>query len=218
MSDNLDTGQAGLQAHSSEADALHFMMRQYMAQVRTAMPVKIVAVHGGGVATVGTVDVQPMVHQQDGAGSTTPHGIVYGLPYSRAQGGASAFIIDPKVGDMGVVVVADRDITKVKNTGGPAAPDSQRRFSLSDGMYVGGAMNAAPKQYVHFIDDTTMEIVSTGTITLKAPQSVIESDTLTIKANIVVQGTMHNNGVNVGLDHVHLHVKAGNDNSGPPVS
>ena len=79
--------------------------------------VQVVAVtNDGGVEPVGFVDVHPMVAQVDGKGQPTPHGVIYGLPYIRVQGGSNAVILDPQVGDIGLAVFCAQDISKVKAT------------------------------------------------------------------------------------------------------
>jgi hypothetical protein len=108
------------------------------------------------------VDVMPLVSQVDGNNNTQRHGVVYGLPYFRIQGGANAVICDPVVGDIGYVVVSDRDISSVKSnaakitgsanpsSSNQVTPGSSRRNDLADGVYVGGILNATPKQYIQF--------------------------------------------------------------------
>ena len=84
--------------------------------------VKIVAVHGGGLSLVGTVDVQPLVKLIDGNRISSSHSVVYGIPYFRIHGGSNAIIIDPAVGDIGFVICSDRDISSVKATKSAGEP------------------------------------------------------------------------------------------------
>ncbi len=129
-------GQAGLTAASSDLNALTFLIRQELSKVRTNVPVKIVAVHGGGVGAAPTVDVQPLIKQTDGQGNSTDHGIIYNIPVSRSQGGGSAIINDPKVGDIGHMSISDRDTSALKaNQGKTSTPGSQRMHDMSDGIY-----------------------------------------------------------------------------------
>lgn len=139
-----------------------FIIRQMISKLGTMKVVQVVTVHGGGLAATGTVDVMPLVSQIDGNNNTQPHGVVYGLPYFRIQGGTNAIICDPVVGDIGYVVVSDRDISSVKKnassiTGSAnpspsnqVTPGSARRNDLADGVYVGGILNATPKQIIQF--------------------------------------------------------------------
>lgn len=160
-------GQAGPTCASSEFNALSFLFSQMMGGNATATLVQVKAVtNDGGVSPVGTVDVQPMVNQTDGAGNATPHGIISGIPYFRLQGGTNAVIIDPQVGDIGVAVFASEDISVVKVTKATANPGSFRTFDWADGLYIGGFLNGTPIQYIQFIEGGGIALKSTGKITL----------------------------------------------------
>jgi len=153
---------------ATEYNALNFMIRQILSQVNTATLVQVKAVtNSGGVAAVGTVDVLPLVNQKDASGNAIPHGTVYGLPYCRMQGGANAIILDPQVGDIGIAVFANRDISAVKATKKQNNAGSARQFSMADGMYVGGVLNAAPTNYVQFVGNN-INIVASGQVNVKA--------------------------------------------------
>jgi hypothetical protein len=152
-------GQTGLSSAGGEYNAHRFLVWQLLGLVGTVKVVKVIAVHAaGGLAVGGTVDVQPLTNQIDGQGNSTPHGTVFGLPYIRLQGGANAVIIDPVAGDIGLAVIADRDISAVKSKRGQANPGSFRRFDMADGIFLGGILNAVPEQYVEFIADGGLKL------------------------------------------------------------
>lgn len=140
---------------ADDHNVVAFIVKRYLAQMSTMKVVKVKAVAGGGTAaSPGTVDVQPLVNQLDGYGNKVEHGTVYKLPWYRMQGGSGAVVCDPKAGDVGMVICADRDTSAVRTSGGePANPGSYRKFDLADGVYVGGILNGAPEQFVAFTDD-----------------------------------------------------------------
>ena len=118
-------GQQTVSDANSDTDAISFLVKQLVARLDTMKLVQVTAVHGGGEGQpAGTVDVTPLVSQIDGNGYGTPHGTVYGLPWSRLQSGKSGIICDPQVNDIGYVMAADRDISKVKATSTAALPGS----------------------------------------------------------------------------------------------
>ncbi|ENN86082.1 hypothetical protein RHSP_32113 [Rhizobium freirei PRF 81] len=164
-------GQQGITDNTDLYNAIRFLIQQELSEARTALPVKIIAVHGGGVGAAPTVDVQPMVNQIDGQGNQTPHGIIYGLPVSRSQGGAAGVIMDPVIGDVGHIIISDRDTSSLRsNEGAQSNPGSFRRSNLSDGVYHGAMLNAVtPTRYVnlngpgiHIVDEFGNSI-QTGT-------------------------------------------------------
>lgn len=164
-------GQVGLGANAGERyNELYAMIFTILGRVQTMALVEVMAVtNAGGVEPVGFVDVKPMVNQVDGVGKSTPHATIFGVPYTRIQGGARAIIMDPVVGDVGWMACSARDISSVKSTRAAANPGSKRRFDLADGVYMGGTLNAAPTSYVAFTD---------GGITM-TPDSGATSITLT---------------------------------------
>jgi hypothetical protein len=144
---------------NNEFNVWSFLVKSFLARVRTAMPVQVIScTNSGGVSPFGFVNVQPLVNQIDGVGNSIPHAQIFQLPYFRLQGGYNAIICDPEKDDIGVAVFADRDITRVKNTQAQALPGSRRKHDFSDGMYFGGILNKVPKQYVEFITGTGITI------------------------------------------------------------
>lgn len=170
---------------TSEYNAQVFLVQQILSRVSTSTLVKIVAVtNAGEISPVGFVDVLPLVNQLDGDDQAMSHQTVYGLPYFRMQGGANAVIIDPQIGDIGICLFADRDISKVKATKAQGNPGSKRRFNMSDGLYIGGVLNGTPERYVLFRNDG---------MTIKSPQG------LTIDAETYLDGSLSVTGnVSVG--------------------
>ena len=146
-------GQLGFTDDSDLFHQINFLIQQALSNVRTGVEVKVVAVHGGGVGPAPTVDVQPLVKQMDGLGNSSSHGTVYGLATTRIQGGTGALINDPKVGDVGHVIVSDRDTSSLRaNNGAESNAGSFRRHDLADGVYHSAMLNPAmPTNYVQFL-------------------------------------------------------------------
>lgn len=200
-------------AAASDYNALVAVMRRMLVEVRTAIPVKVCAVSGAGLAPVGFVDVQPMVHQQDAAGQTMPHGVVYNVPYFRLQGGGSAVVLDPAVGDIGLAVMADRDILNVKTARTAAPPGSFRHNSMADALYLGGFLNAAPSQYIQFTPDGVV-IHTPGTVEISAKSLKISGDA-SISGSLNVGQDVQAGGVSL-VSHVHGGVMPGSGTTSAP--
>lgn len=195
-----------------------FHIQQQLGLVRTMELVKVVAVtNNGELAIAGSVDVLPLVNLLDGQGNASEHITVYELPYTRAQGGTNAVIMDPKVGDIGWAAIPARDISSVKAAKGQANPGSYRRFSLSDGVYVGGILNGVPVQYIQFTDNGIKIADKSGNIIQTSEDGIALTDS---KGNVLVTGAsgLTYNGVNIGDTHKHTEVQSGGDLSGPPQS
>lgn len=192
----------------------------------TLVQVKAITADGDGYR----VDIQPMVAQLDGAGNALAHGTIHDIPVWRVQGGTSALIVAPVVGDIGVAVFCSSDISGVKRRKTPTTPGSLRRYDWSDGIYFGGILGPAATQFLKF-EDGALTITSTGTVTINAPNgaTINAGDSLTLTAGTVTaSGDLHVTGnISTGAgstfngksfdNHTHSGVTTGSGNSGPPV-
>lgn len=214
---NAGAGVRGFQEPESSATEfarIAFVVRAMLNKVATVTLVKVMGVTNvGAAAPVGFVDLMPLVNQIDGAGNATPHGTIYKCPYLRVQGGANAVIIDPQVGDLGIALFADHDISSVVANKGQANPGSRRRFDMADALYIGGVLNGTPTQFVRFAADG---------VHIDSPVGVtIDTPLLTVTGAIVAQSTIVATGDVTGAGtslHTHTHggVQPGGGNTGGP--
>lgn len=182
-----------LLSSANEFQALEFFWQMMMLGVQTSILVEVMTVHAGGVGRAGTVDVRPLVDQIDGDGNAVPHKTIYGRPYFRLQSGLSAIICDPQEGDIGKCVFCQRDISSViaaAQAGSSALsgpPASLRLFNYADGLYVGGYLNATPTNYIEFLADGGINIVTTGPVNING--AIISTAGEITDASGVVLGT-----------------------------
>lgn len=204
-------------------NAQAFVIQQFINKVQTSTLVRVDAVtNSGGVSPVGFVDVTPMVNQVDAQGLPTPHVTIFNVPYMRLQGGSNAVILDPKVGDIGICVFASRDISKVKKTKKQANPGSARKYSYSDGLYIGGFLNSTPSQYVQFTD-SGITVHSPGTVKIEAgtactvdTPAFTVNGAATVNGGLTVTGDATAGGVSLKT-HRHGGVQTGSGQTGTPV-
>lgn len=145
---------------SNDSNVHEFLIDRRLNDISTATLVKIVkapydkdgnTIPAGTPGVPGFVDVVPLVNQLDGYGNSIPHDTVFRLAYHRFEGGAGAIICDPGEGDIGKMVVADRDTSSVRRTGEQSDPGSRRKFSKADGTFFGKTQSKTPpNQYVTF--------------------------------------------------------------------
>lgn len=200
------------QPTSADTDwqALEFFVLSRILNRQTVTLVQIVSVTPPASGAVGVVDVLPLVGQVDGAGNVIPHETIYNRPYSRVQGGTNAIIIDPAVGDIGVMVFASRDISSVIKSQQAAPPASGRLFSYADGLYLYSLARGTPTQFVQFTNSG---------ITITTPHQV----TITATGGVNINGATISGagevtdalGKVLGT-HVHSGVTTGGSNTGPP--
>lgn len=149
MADKIYTGQATFADTTSDVNRTEFIMQQMLNQVATATLVTVKAVD----AEAGTVDIEPMVAQLDGAGNAIPHGTIFKAPFFMPRAGESAVMLVPAVGDIGLAIFCHNDISAAKRAKKPSNPGSRRRFSWSDALYLGGFLGPEPTQFIRLDDD-----------------------------------------------------------------
>ena len=155
---------------SNDLSRQKLLIKSILTGVRTSLPVEVIAVYNNGdIAPIGYVDIQPLVNQVSPSGKPTPHATIFNVPYFRLQGGSNAVIIDPQVGDIGLASFCDRDITGVKQAKAKAIPLSTRKHDISDAVYTGSIIGAAPTQYVQF-NGSGITIHSPSKVTVNAPE------------------------------------------------
>lgn len=223
-------------AFSGEWNQMDFAIRSVMSGMATTTLVQVKAVRpkDGGYE----VDAQPMVAQVDGAGNAVEHGVIHGMPVWRVQGGNSAVIVEPAVGDIGVAVFCSSDVSGVKRTKAPTTPGSFRKFDWGDGIYMGGVLGGTVGQFVR-MDANGIAIASPAAITIQTEGDVlvnsngsttinatgglvVNADTATFSGDLAVSGDLTTgpgstfNGKSFD-SHQHSGVTAGGANSGPPV-
>ena len=198
---------------ASAFNATNAAIRRVLAMLGATALVQVRAVRGTGLEPVGMVDVQPMVHQQDGAGRTTPHGIIHNVPYLRLQGGRRALICDPAVGDIGAIIVCGRDIASVKTTRQPGAPGSYRQHDYADSLYIGGFLNTAPQEYAGWVGEDFV-LSTTGRFVVNAAQCQINC-AVQVQGALSAEGDVHAGSISV-QEHTHAGVQPGAGKTGAP--
>lgn len=167
---------------ATDANAQQFMMQQFLMGKAFITLAVVTDVSESGE----TVSVRPMVQGFTGSGNVVSNQEpIYGVPVWRLQRGASAVIMPPVAGDIGLIAICDRDITSVKKTKADALPGSNRTHSYSDAVYLGGLLNAEPTQYVKFSNDG-IDIVSPLVVNVQANiVSLNADDRVSINAPII---------------------------------
>ncbi|MFW5410794.1 Gp138 family membrane-puncturing spike protein [Pectobacterium brasiliense] len=221
---------------ATDANAQQFLMHQFLMGKSFITLALVMAVSEDGEV----VSVKPMVDGFTGIGDRIPNSVISGVPVWRLQRGASAVIMPPVEGDIGLIAICDRDISSVKATKESALPGSNRTHSYSDAIYLGGVLNAEPSQYVKFANDG-IDIVSPlvvsvngnavivnaeDKISLNAP--VIEANgqltqgagtfagNATFGGGITATGEITGNGIALST-HVHGGVESGGSNTQGPL-
>ncbi|MGO4743969.1 oxidoreductase [Serratia quinivorans] len=131
---------------NTDANTMEFVMRRFLDRHCFVTLCRVTAITDSGLS------IMPLLHAFTGSGDKVDGGTITGVPFFRLQSGVSAIIMDPFVGDIGLALICDRDISAIKQTGSAALPGSNRMHSLSDAVYLGGVLNQSPTQTIAFTD------------------------------------------------------------------
>ncbi|CDG32721.1 baseplate assembly protein [Parasaccharibacter sp. TMW2.1882] len=195
--------------------ALDSLIASHINQIGPSMLVQVETVTTEAAAITGKVTVRPMVQQQDALSRTLPHDLIHNVPYLRLQGGRSAFIIDPKPGDIGFIIISGRDHTHAITTRQPSPPASFRQFSMQDCVYVGGFLNEGPDQFIQATDQG-WRIVTPGSVTIDAQGPLtLKASRIEATCDIVTSGDVQAGGISL-KQHTHGGVQTGPGTSAPP--
>lgn len=176
---------------TSEAEAFAFNFHRLLNSNFFIELVRVVAIKGE-VPNL-SVDVLPLVTQTDKTGAMIENSTIFGCPVFRLQRGASAVIMDPVPGDIGMIAVCDADTTGARATREPSVSPTKRRHSKSDALYLGGFLNATPTEYVQFTGNG-INIVTPGQIQVNAPSgTTFTTPTLHVTGDITAGGNITDN-------------------------
>jgi hypothetical protein len=200
-----------------EALRTQALILSLIKDIRTAIPVKVVAVHPGVGAppAIGTVDVQPLVQTVDGAGKLWSLGVTYGAQFCRIQAGATAIVVDPSVNDIGLAIACDRDISSVIASAGLAAPGSARAHDISDLIYLYSVVSAAAITQYILANAEGITLLSPNTITIQGAQINMIGPINANGATISGAGEITDAASKVLGTHIHPDPQGGV--TGPPV-
>lgn len=168
---------------SSDYNSLSFAIWQQLAQVNTLELAVVMAVNADM-----TVDVKPLLNALTPDNEAIEPVIIYNIPYLRIQAGQNALKITPQVGDIGLVGYCQRDISGVVLNKGQANPQSNRKFSNSDGVYICSVAGLAQKP-VRFMEISDSQISINGDVPL-----VVNASAMTVNADLTVNGNITASG------------------------
>lgn len=150
-------------AQINDAEAMAYAFDMLMSERYFIEIVNVVDVRGDAPNLV--IDAMPLVMRTDRTGAQIQNSILYDIPVFRLQRGSSAIIMNPVVGDIGMIAICDRDTTLVRANRKESVPGSGRKHSKSDALYLGGFLNSQPTEYVEFTG-SGINIKSPGTVNI----------------------------------------------------
>lgn len=187
-------------------------VRKAMRETRVSMPARIVSYDAG----LRRAQVQILQSERTEDGEIIRQPVVTDVPVFMPIGGGASITTPIAGGDTGIVVFADQDIGGWISDDDTSAPDSGRRHSLNDAMFIpGDGRSAADADNVIItFGGATIKITPGGDVDIDAPGDVSISSGGDVKISAggaveIESADLTHNGVNVGDDHVHGGVLSG---------
>lgn len=181
-------------------------VRKAMRETRVAMPARIVSYDAGKRRA----QIQILQPERTEDGQEIEQPIVTEVPVFMPIGGGASITTPIAGGDTGIVMFADQDIGGWVADDDTSGPDSGRRHSLNDAMFIpgDGRSGADASNVIITFGGATIKITPGGEVDIDAPSDITISSAgdVTISAGGAVDiqsADLTHNGVNVGDDHVH---------------
>lgn len=170
MADHLFTPTS---AQTSDAENLSYVFKKLLSGAFFIELVQVTAIRGAAPNLV--VDVIPLVTRTDPSGAIIQNSEIFNVPVFRLQRGASAVIMNPVAGDIGMIAICDRDNSIARANRKQSVPGSKRTHSKSDALYLGGFLNAQPTQYIEFADNK-INIVAPNGVNITTPDMYVSGN------------------------------------------
>ena len=179
MADHLFTPTS---AQTSDAENLSYVFKKLLSGAFFIELVQVTAIRGSAPNLV--VDVIPLVTRTDPSGATIQNSEIFNVPVFRLQRGSSAVIMNPVVGDIGMIAICDRDNSIARANRKQSVPGSKRTHSKSDALYLGGFLNAQPDEYVEFTS-SGINIKSPGIVNINGLKILADGRLQLVDGSIV---------------------------------
>lgn len=202
---------------TNDAESLNYIFKQMMSGYFFTEIVEVKAFKGDAPNI--TVDVLPLVTRLDQNNQMIQNSVVYSIPVFRLQRGGSAIIMDPVPGDIGIIMVCDRDTSVARVNRSQSVPGSRRAHSKSDAIYLGGILNMQPTQFIEFADGalnitspnpvnitcSVATITAPGGVTVDAPEAHFTGN-VTADGNITDNSGTQAASLKTLRDNYNLHI------------
>ena len=164
------------------------VVKSLIGNAHTSMLGQVLSVDSSNLSC----SIKPLTMLIDAQNNAYERGVINNVPFFRLQGGINGIICDPQVGDIGLAVFCERDISMVKRNKVQSPPSSKRQYDLNDAVYIGGFLNNTPQQYIQFTD-IGINIKTIGDVNING--MVIRKDgTIVTKDGVILDTHIHSQG------------------------
>lgn len=219
------------------AGMLRLVLTKFLQGVDDMLPARVIAYD----RATNRASVQPLIAVVTTANMQVTRAPIASVPVLQLGGGNFflSFPINP--GDLGWIKANDRDISLFKEAYDNASPNTQRKHSFEDALFIpdvmrGYTINAedADNVVLSSLDGTVRVAIWGDKVKITAPEVILDTpvvtvtgiidvqnsgsvaDPCTVNGNIVTNGDVVASGISL-VTHVHSGVQSGGSNTGAPV-
>lgn len=194
------------------AGFMTLMERYLRSYVNTIQPVEITALNDDG-----TVNVKPLLQNKTTGGKVLQPAEIYNIPVLSLKGNNCSLIFDVAVGNQGLLMAGQYDITEYKKNKTLSGKPTNRTYSYSDGFYLPMTLTDKQENKITItygnssitLKDDEVDVVNGGSsVIVKDAQIDITTTTANIKADIVKLADGENGVARVG-DKVEVQITSG---------
>lgn len=178
------------------AGILQFAFGKFLNNVDSMLPAKVIAYD----RTKNRVQVQILIMLVATDGTTISRAQIASLPVLVLGGGGFLMNFNLNPGDLGWVIANDRDISSFLQTYSESSPNTVRKHSFADGLFVPDVMTNytiasedANNMVIQNLDGSVKISLGTGKIKIAAPIIELSGDVV-IDNTMEVAGTLTANG------------------------
>lgn len=145
---------------------LYVISKAISNKVNTIELVRVTAVNGS------KVNVIPALDKINMDGDRIPSSEIYSVNVFRYQAGENSVIINPEVGDIGLLLICKHDISNFE--AGLVIDNGE--FNYGDGVYLGGVLgfNKQPTQFIEF-ESGGITVTTPADLTINAQSATINA-------------------------------------------
>lgn len=192
---------------------VRFILTKFLQGVDDMLPARIVAYD----RATNRAQVQPLISIVTTTNQRVEKAQIASVPVLQLGGGGFVLSFPLNAGDLGWIKANDRDISLFLQSKSSAPPNTQRKHSFEDALFIPDTM----------LRQVTIDPEDEEAVTLQSLDGSIKialhSDSISIKSPMInmdstlnVSGDVIASGISL-VHHVHSGVQSGSNNSGEPV-
>jgi phage baseplate assembly protein gpV len=173
--------------------AFELFKQKFLQNTDDMLPAQVIAYD----RATNRAQVQPLISQVTTDGTLILRGQIASIPVLQIGGGGFVISMPIQTGDLGWIKANDRDITFFLQTYAQSAPNTQRKHTFSDALFIPDSFmkgvtiagEDANNLVIQNLAGTVRVAIWGDQVKITAPNIILNAPTTTCTGNLVVDGT-----------------------------